>query len=93
MEIKIVIDTIIVNLIYICVLFGLIAFVFGIVYLATSFLIWATINLEGKIRGEKVWRTALKEYIKKRNKGIILSNDDLRVEMAEYLTKESEDKQ
>lgn len=87
MEIEIIINTVFANWIYICVWFSMIAFGFGIVYLAISFFIWATINLEGKIRGEKVWRTALKEYIKKRNKGIILSNDDLRVETAEYLTK------
>ena len=92
MEIEIIINAVFANWIYICVWFSAIAFGVGIVYLATAFLIWATINLEGKIRGEKVWRTALKEYIKKRNKGIILSNDDLRVETAEYLTK-GKDKQ
>ena len=71
MEIEMIINTVFANWIYICVWFGAIAFGVGIVYIATSFLIWATINLEGKIRGEKVWRTALKEYLEKRNKILV----------------------
>lgn len=79
MEIEMIINTVFANWIYICVWFGAIAFCFGIVFLAVSFLMWALIELEGKIRTEKVWRTALKEYLEKRNKIL--------------LPKESEDKQ
>ena len=51
---------------YLCTTFSAIAFVVGIVYFAVAFLIKAQINLEGKIRNEKVWRTAIKEYLDKR---------------------------
>ena len=78
MEIEMIINTVFANWIYICFWFSVIAFCFGIVFLAVSFLMWALIELEGKIRTEKVWRIALKEYLEKRNKIL--------------LPKESEDK-
>lgn len=68
MEIKLIMNTIIANWLYLCIWFSIIALGFGIVYLAISFFIWSTIELEGKIRTEKVWRIALKEYLEKRNK-------------------------
>ena len=68
MEVKIIMNTIFANWVYICIWFSIIAFGFGVVYLSISFLIWTTITLEGKIKTEKVWREALKEYAEKRTK-------------------------
>lgn len=65
MEIEIIINAVFANWIYICVWFSAIAFGFGIVFLAVSFLMLALIELEGKIRTEKVWREALRLYMKK----------------------------
>ena len=64
-EIKMWIDTIFANWIYICIIFSAFAFIAGIVYLSISFLMWASMELEGKIRTEKVWREALRLYMKK----------------------------
>ena len=64
-EIKMWIDTIFASWIYICIVFSIFTFVAGIIYLSVSFLIWAIINLEGKIRTEKVWREAINLYKKK----------------------------
>ena len=47
--------------------------------LSVSFLIWTTITLEGKIKTEKVWREALKEYAEKRTK-YKLEEKDLKIE-------------
>lgn len=65
MEIGIVVDVTLSIWLYLCTWFSIIALGFGIVYLSISFLIWANITLEGKIRTEKVWRQAIKEYIEK----------------------------
>ena len=65
MEVEIIMNTIFANWVYICIWFSIIAFGFGVVYLSVSFLIWATINLEGKIRTAKVWREAINLYKKK----------------------------
>ena len=84
MEVEIIMNTIFANWVYICIWFSIIAFGFGVVYLSISFLIWATITLEGKIKTEKVWREALKEYAEKRTKYKLKEKD---------LKFESEDKQ
>lgn len=68
---------------YLCFAFSIIASIFGMVYLSVSFLIWATINLEGKIRTAKVWREAINLYLEKKNTK--LKESDLKFE--------SEDKQ
>ena len=68
MEIKLIMDMIVTNWLYLCIWFSIILFAIGIVFASISFLMWALIELEGKIRTEKVWRTALKEYLEKRNK-------------------------
>ena len=82
-EIKMWIDTIFASWIYICIVFSIFTFVAGIIYLSVSFLIWTTITLEGKIKTEKVWREALKEYAEKRTKYKLKEKD---------LNFESEDK-
>lgn len=73
MEIEIIINTVFANWIYICVWFSAIAFGFGIIFASISFFMWATMELEGKIRTEKVWRTAIKEYLEKRGKGHLVN--------------------
>lgn len=64
-EIKMWMDTILASWIYICIIFSIFTFVAGIIYSSVSFFIWATINLEGKIRTQKVWREAINLYKKK----------------------------
>ncbi len=84
-EIKMWIDTIFASWIYICIIFSIFTFVAGIIYLSLSFLIWATINFEGKIRTAKVWREAIKLYLEKQKINLKLKESDLKFE--------SEDKQ
>lgn len=52
--------------IQLCILFSMLSFAVGSVYFAVAFLIKAQINLEGKIRNEKVWREALSLYLEKK---------------------------
>ena len=68
MSIEIIIYNLLYLLIYISVAFSLIAFIFGIIYFSIAFLIEGLLNLEGRIRTEKVWRVAIKEYMEKRNR-------------------------
>ena len=77
MEVEIIMNTIFANWVCICIWFSVIAFGFGVVHLSISFLIWTTITLEGKIKTEKVWRQAIKEYAEKRYK---LKEKDLNFE-------------
>ena len=53
---------------YLCIIFSFITFCVGLVYLSIAMLIKFIINFEGKIRTEKVWRAAIKEYLEKRKK-------------------------
>ena len=66
MSIEIIIYNLLYLLIYTSVAFSLIAFIFGIIYFSIAFLIEGLLNLEGRIRTEKVWRVAIKEYMEKR---------------------------
>lgn len=91
MEIKLIMDMIVANWLYLCMWFSIILFAIGIVFASISFFIWATINLEGKIRTEKVWREAINLYKKKEKEKAI------KVDMKDCIwgesCKESEDKQ
>lgn len=66
MEITLVLDEVVVNFIFLAILFSIIAIVFGLIYLSLSFMIEWLVNLEGKLRTEKVWRTAIKMYMDKK---------------------------
>ena len=66
MEVKIFMDSMFLGWMYICILFSFITFCVGLVYLSIAMLIKCTMNLEGKIRTEKIWRVAIKEYLEKR---------------------------
>ena len=77
---------------YLCMYFSVITLGFGIVYLAISFFIWATINIEGKIRTEKVWREAINLYKKKNREEKAIKTDVKDCIWNENNT-ESEDKQ
>lgn len=90
-EIKMWIDTIFASWIYICIIFSILTFVAGIIYLSVSFLIWATINLEGKIRTQKVWREAINLYKKKEKEKAI--KPDMKDCIWNENNTESEDKQ
>lgn len=76
---------------YLCFAFSIIASIFGMVYLSVSFLIWATINLEGKIRTQKVWREAINLYKKKEKEKAIKA--DMKDCIWNENKTESEDKQ
>lgn len=66
MEITLVLDEVVVNFMFLAILFSIIAIVFGLIYLSLSFMIEWLVNLEGKIRTEKVWRAAIKMYMDKK---------------------------
>lgn len=74
-----VMNTAILHWFYLSIWFSVIAFAFGIVYLGVAFLIRCSIELEGKIRTEKVWRVAIREYLEKRS-GIKLQEKDLKID-------------
>ena len=91
MKVKIIMNTIFANWVYICIWFSIIAFCFGVVYSSVSFFIWATINLEGKIRTQKVWREAINLYKKKEKEKAIKA--DMKDCIWNENKTESEDKQ
>lgn len=91
MEVEIIMNIIFANWVYICIWFSIIAFGFGVVYSSVSFFIWATINLEGKIRTQKVWREAINLYKKKEKEKAIKA--DMKDCIWNENKTESEDKQ
>lgn len=75
MEITLVLDEVVVNFMFLATLFSIIAIVFGLIYLSLSFMMEWLVNLEGKIRTEKVWRAAIKMYMDKKKEEAIKVNE------------------